>query len=66
MSPVVVLTGFDVFGEGTESKTLSELDRELQEEFPRHYLGAIYYDRSTDDWKKSLAKRLSPLISNPA
>ena len=46
---VVVVTHFTNFGD--EHMTLGDLDLELAQEFPDHYLGAIYYHRAEIGWR---------------
>lgn len=52
--PVIVLTQFDRFGEGKDSLTLAELDAQLKDAHSDYYLGAIYYDVSSERWKDEL------------
>jgi DNA-binding NtrC family response regulator len=54
--PTVVITMFETFGDGTELMTLDELDKELKENYPTIYRGAIYYNSSEINWKESLKK----------
>ena len=53
---VIVVTQFETFGEGTQKKTLAELDAELGRAFPELYIGAVYYHPAQSDWKTSLLK----------
>jgi len=53
---VIVVTQFETFGEGTQKKTLAELDAELQAAFPELYIGAVYYHPAQSEWETSLRK----------
>lgn len=52
--PTVVVTGFDTFGNAPEAVTLAQLDDELQNEFGDFYLGSVYFDATTDEWRDRL------------
>jgi DNA-binding NtrC family response regulator len=53
-SPTAVVTGFDTFGSGLEAVTLAQLDADLREEFGTFYLGCVYFNATTDDWRDQL------------
>jgi CheY-like chemotaxis protein len=55
----VVVTGFEILGEGENQKTLSALDQELQALFPATYLGSIHYNPAATDWENRLASIVS-------
>lgn len=52
----VVITMFETFGEGDDLMTLAELDKDLANEYPGIYYGAIYYNSAEVNWKESLRK----------
>lgn len=52
-SPAIVVTGFDTFGSGTPV-TLAQLDSELAFEFSDFYLGSVYFNAATEDWRDRL------------
>lgn len=52
--PTVVVTGFDAFGSEPQAVTLAQLDGELKQEFGYFYLGSIYFNATTDDWRDQL------------
>jgi CheY-like chemotaxis protein len=52
--PVVVVTQFDIFGEGEERMTREELDAQLRRDHSDVYLGTVYYNAAVDGWKNSL------------
>jgi len=58
-TPVIVVTQFDVFGEGTERMTRDELDKQLQSDHPNIYLGMVYYNAAVDGWKNDLNLMIS-------
>lgn len=58
-TPVIVVTQFDVFGEGTERMTRDELDKQLQSDHPKIYLGMVYYNAAVDGWKNELNLMIS-------
>jgi len=53
--PVIVVTMFETFGEGTERRSLNEINAELSERFSQSYVGTIYYQPSNEDWKHQLS-----------
>ena len=48
---VIVVTGYDVYGDG---KTLEELKNELRSEFGDYYLDTVYFVSKEDKWKKEI------------
>lgn len=53
-SPVIVVTGFDTFGSGANLVTLEQLDAELAREFGDFYLGSVYFNAASEDWRDPL------------
>lgn len=53
-TPVVTVTQFDRFDEGNNTKTLAELNKELQKEFSGIYKGSVFYHASQDRWREQL------------
>ncbi len=53
---VIVVTGYDVYGDG---KTLETLKSELRDEFGTFYLDTVYFVSKEDRWKKEIAILLS-------
>jgi CheY-like chemotaxis protein len=51
----VVVTGFEILGEGENQKTLPALNAELEGLFPHKYLGSIHYDPAENEWEVKLA-----------
>lgn len=58
---VVVITAFDILGEGENEITMLQLDENLQEEYKEIYLGLIYYDSSSLEWRRNLQSILEDL-----
>jgi CheY-like chemotaxis protein len=58
----LVVTAFDVIGEGAERIKFSDLDRQLRQLFADSYLGAIYYTRSSGDWRVRLTEVLKSQV----
>jgi CheY-like chemotaxis protein len=61
VTPVIVVTQFDLFGKGDEEVTLTDLDARLQEQFPKNYLGAVPYRISLTSWEDALLKKINDL-----
>lgn len=53
-SPAIVVTGFDTFGSGASLVTLDQLDAELAREFGDFYLGSVYFNAASEDWRDRL------------
>jgi CheY-like chemotaxis protein len=62
-SPVVVVTGFDMFGSGANLVTLDQLDAELAREFGSFYLGSVYFNAASDDWRDRLRLLVSKALA---
>ena len=51
---VIVLTQFESFGEAPNVTGLTDLDADLRLKFPKHYVGAVYYHASINEWEERL------------
>ncbi len=60
--PTVVLTGFDVIGEGNEQQNRDELTIDLKRLFPRNFLGTIFYSPVEVSWKSELATVIKDMV----
>lgn len=60
-SKVIVLTQFESFGEAPNVTGLSDLDADLKLKFPEHYIGAVYYHASINEWGNSLKTMIESL-----
>lgn len=54
---VIVITAFDVLGDN--EITLSQLNKQMNEDFNDFYLGIIHYQKSSLDWTGKLKNYLS-------
>lgn len=52
--PVIVITQFDVFGDGPEELTRMQLDQQLKIDHPCNYRGTVYYNAASNSWKGEL------------
>jgi CheY-like chemotaxis protein len=57
---VIVITGYDVYGDG---KTLETLKQELRNEFGDYYLDTVYFVSKEDKWRKELTRLISTNFS---
>ncbi|NEW00547.1 response regulator [Bacillus megaterium] len=58
----VIVTQFDVFGEGKNQMDAMDLDKHLEEKFPNIYQGMIHYNASLSNWKAELLNSLNRLL----
>lgn len=58
---VAIITAFDILGEGENEITMLQLDKKLQMEYQDIYLGLIYYDASSLEWRRNLQRILEDL-----
>lgn len=61
-SKVVIITQFDLFGEGDEEIGLSDLNRRLINQFSDIYIGAIQYSISYNSWQELLRDKIKNII----
>jgi len=61
-TPVLVVTQFDRFDDGADTLTLKQLDDQLATAYPAFYLGAVYYDSRSEDWKTQLANLIKAVL----
>ncbi|NBC40019.1 response regulator transcription factor [Corallococcus exiguus] len=62
-TPAIVVTQFDRFGQGPNSLTLEELNKDLHASHPGHYLGTVYYSVTLDGWQDALSRLLSKVTT---
>ena len=55
-SKVIVITGFESFGEGRESVSLEGLEEKLKSEFPNIFMGIVHLRASESRWQKELTE----------
>jgi CheY-like chemotaxis protein len=58
---VVVITAFDILGEGENMITLQQLDLRLKNEYKEIYLGLIFYNSSSLEWRRGLTSIIGGL-----
>jgi CheY-like chemotaxis protein len=56
--PCLVITQFDSFGDGKNSLTAEQLDRQMAAEHPDTYLGMVGYDPASSGWMDALLSKL--------
>lgn len=56
---VVVVTQFELFGEGVSAVSRSDLMKELSTGFPSQYLGCVFYSSFQSEWKFELERILT-------
>lgn len=58
-SKVIVITAFDILGEGNSKIELNNITENLRRDFPDIFVGAVFYNISTLEWKSSLDLHLN-------
>ncbi len=58
---VIVITGYDMYGDG---KTLKTLKAELREEFTEFYLDTVYFVSNQDKWKNEIGILINRFLKN--
>ena len=58
-SKVIVITQFDLFGEGEDEINLRDLDIRLSAQFSNNYIGVVQYSISYTSWKEKLIEKLN-------
>ena len=61
VTPTIVVTHFEGFGEESNYQTLDELKKELAAKFS-NYLGTVQYRGNVDEWKTALASLIDGSI----
>lgn len=54
LTKAVVVTQYDIFGQGDQMTSLRELDEQLTTSFPENYIGSIFYKGLYADWQSLL------------
>lgn len=55
---VIVITAFDILGEGDNQITVSQLDKKLNTDFNGKYCGIVFYDASSVEWRRILIEKM--------
>ena len=58
---IVVVSGFEMLGEGTAAMSLGELDKQLTAGFSHLYRGYVYYSPSESGWRAKLGSILKKI-----
>lgn len=53
-SKVIVVTAFDILGEGHDQIALAQIEHNLREDYPQNFIGAVFYNTSSVEWKNNL------------
>lgn len=60
-SKVFIITQLDTFGESVNKLSLTELKKQMKEEFSPIYRDAIYYNKAQENWKTELKDKIGKL-----
>lgn len=55
---VAIITAFDILGEDDIKMDVHQLDKKLRLEYANNYVGTIYYDASSLEWRRELQEIL--------
>lgn len=55
---VIIVTAFDVLGEGDRQIALSQIESQLNALYPNNFIGTVFYKSSKMEWKKKLEQYL--------
>ncbi|WP_250441860.1 response regulator [Caballeronia sp. AZ1_KS37] len=58
---IIVFTMFEVLGEGGNQVTARELDRQLSRLYPQNYMGLVYYNAASSEWKGRVKELISQI-----
>jgi CheY-like chemotaxis protein len=58
----IVVSGFEILGDGAAAMSLRELDQQLMENHKSLYLGFVYYSPSESKWRTDLADHLLKIM----
>lgn len=59
ITPTIVVTQFERFGDYEKSLNLEELKKELEKEYEGIYIGTVYYNPASSSWRKDLFEKLN-------
>lgn len=55
---VIVITAFDILGEGNDRIDLFQIDKQLKDEYPTLFVGTVFYNTSSLEWKSTITRLL--------
>lgn len=61
---VVVITAFDILRENDKIVSLAQLDESMKYEYKKIYVGCIYYNSSSIEWKYRLKEQIEKCTNN--
>lgn len=59
LTKVIVLTAFDVLGDGDQHIDLRTLSNRIKDEFPQLFVGSVFYNATSTQWKEELKELLN-------
>lgn len=60
---MIVVTQYDMFGEGQDLMTLEQLKVGLAQQFPNNYLTTVFYKSEQSEWRTAIAEALTAATS---
>jgi len=63
-TPTILFTMFDDFGSTGYSISLKDLDIQLKNNFPKNYLGYVYFESGSTNWENDIKKLIDDYNSN--
>lgn len=61
-SKVIVITAFDILGEGNDRIDLPHINCQLSSEYPNIFVGTVFYNTSSLQWKSDISKLLARIL----
>lgn len=55
---VIVITAFDILGEGDDKIDLPQINKQLKIEYPKIFVGTVFYNTSSLEWKDDMNRLL--------
>lgn len=59
---VIVITAFDMLGDGDNQVNLDQLNKKMQEDYSGVYQGVIHYNVTSFEWRKMLLAHIQEMI----
>lgn len=54
VTKVIIITAFDVLGDGAQHIDLESLSNRIKHEFPQLFIGSVFYNSTSTRWKEEL------------
>lgn len=58
--PTIIVTQYEIFGEGESQKTSEMIDKQCKDEF-ENYKGIIIYSSGNNKWKEQMVKKIGEI-----